>query len=193
MVIKSLAQVLESLAEAPLYIGEWLSKRNLRYSLDTDDEAINSNPMDANVYHRRARTYAKVGYHDRAIQDYNEALRLNPQFGDAYAGRALAYSRLGYAVQAREDVDRAVALGVDRTSLEKQVKRRAFNNPNRLDGIAYADRALVRARDGDAAQARQDVERAVELGVDRSILEEEVERRLKGKEERSEFRSDREF
>ena len=174
-----LIKILEAIAEVPLYIGERLSKHSLRNSLRSDNESIFLNPMDADLYHRRGRTYARGGQSDRAIQDYTEALRLNPQLREAYADRALAHNRVGDAAQARQDVEKAVELGVRRTMLEKELLRQSLINENPLDGIEYADRALVRAYRGDATQAREDVDKAVELGVDRTILEEEVERRLK--------------
>ena len=47
-------------------------------------------PNDADAYHGRGWSYAKMGEYDRAIKDYNEALRINPANLKAVANRRLA-------------------------------------------------------------------------------------------------------
>ena len=56
-----------------------------------------------------------------------------------------------------------------------------FNQAISIDaglGIAYANRALILAYDGMEEEARDDAERAIALGMDRTVMEETLELNL---------------
>ena len=113
------------------------------------DEAIPLDPLDGNAYHKRGDVHAESGRNREAIKNYDAAILLNPQLAQAYVGRALAHIRSLHIEQARQDMEMAAELGVDRSSLENKAKEEA-------------NRAIARARHGDAAYAYQDVGRPVD-------------------------------
>jgi len=177
---------------ASAYYGRGNIYRKFRYYLRAIydyDEAILLDPEYVSAYSRRGSSYSLLGQHRRAIQDFEEAIRLDPQYSKAYNNRGNAYACLGQYQQALEDHYKAVNLepsalrhtnrgnsyrnlGQTETSIED------YNEAIRLDpqyAPAYAGRAKAQTLLGKDAEAEQDVEKAVELGFDRSSLEEEIQ------------------
>ena len=58
----------------------------------------------------RGVTYAALGRHARAVEDFTEALRLNPKNAEAYKVRGLSFRALGQAERAAADFARAKEL-----------------------------------------------------------------------------------
>lgn len=106
----------------------------LGQSIKRHDGVIRRNSLDAYVYHKRGSTYAQLGRHQRAIEDFDEAIRLDPQSAAAHSDRALAYTRLGDASRAQPDVERAVELGSDRASLEARIERSIEKEADKTNG-----------------------------------------------------------
>ena len=83
--------------------------------------------------------------------DLNQAIRLDPQFVIAYYNRGQIYDDLDRPQFAIEEYDEAIRL-------------------NPLYAEAYASRARAYTILGKDVEAEQDVERAVELGIDPGSL-----------------------
>ena len=89
-------------------------------------------------------------------EDNDEAIRLDPQVAVVYNNRGDAYIRLGKNQRAIEDYDEAIRL-----------------DPHNAD--YYASRAIAYTFSDMDPEAQADVNRAVELGIDREPLERFIE------------------
>ena len=101
----------------------------------------------------RGSTYANRGQPGRAIEAYNEALRLNAQEPRV---NAFAYFELCQLEQAMNDYGEAIRI-----------------EPK--DAGAYMNRALAYTYLGKDQEAGRDIDKAVELGLDRTNLLRAVE------------------
>jgi len=118
----------------------------------TDAGFLLEGGQEASKFCKQTNTFVvKQGRLEEAIVEYDQALHLNPQ--DAQAS---AYYNLGEYPQAIEDLNEAIRL-----------------NPQ--DANAYANRAISYTFLGQDAEAQHDIERSVELGVDRGLLESDIE------------------
>ena len=111
------------------------------------DEAIKTEPANADAWVNRGNIYARKRQRDKSMRDYNEALRLNPKLPQAYCNRALNYLDLGQADKALSDLNEAIRL-----------------NPKFAE--AYSRRALVLLRLKRKDDALADAETAVTLRPD---------------------------
>lgn len=121
------------------------------------DEAIRLNPNLANAYANRGAAYNALGQFQRAIEDLSESIKLNPGMAMAYNNRGNSYGNLDQLPRAIEDYDEAI----------------------RLDpqfALAYSNRALAYTYLGRDSDARIDVERGTELGLDPVLLLAELEK-----------------
>ncbi|MFC2019631.1 tetratricopeptide repeat protein [Chloroflexota bacterium] len=121
------------------------------------DEAIRLDPEYARAYYDRGTIYGVLGQHEQAIQEYSEAIRLDPEDAWAYGNRGGSYLELGEIERGIEDLDESIRL-----------------SPK--EAISYAIRASAYTLLEMDSAAQQDIDRAVELGFDRELLEEEIER-----------------
>lgn len=116
-------------------------------ALRSFDEAVRLNPNLADAYTNRGASYNALGRYQRAIQDLDEAIKLNPGMAIAYNNRGNSYGNLDQLQRAIEDYDEAI----------------------RLDpqfALAYSNRALANTYLGKDDDAKMDVERGTELGLD---------------------------
>ena len=111
------------------------------------NEAIQINPNLADGYTNRGASYNDLGQYQRALQDLDEAIKLKPEMALAYVNRGNSYGNLEQFQMAIEDYDEAIRL-----------------DP-RL-ALAFSNRALAYTYLGRDDDARMDVERATQLGVD---------------------------
>ncbi len=155
------------------------------------NQFISLNSQEARAYNFRGLSYANLRQYDKAIEDYNKAIELNPNYDEAYANRGQAYTNKALYERAIQDYDKAISLnpelpgifglrafaylslGKYQNALEDLNKAINFN-PN--DRIAYANRARVCTYLRMDEQAMLDMEKAVALGLDRSLLEQEIQR-----------------
>ena len=69
----------------------WLNKNDFDQAIADVNEAIRSNPTDANAYFNRGIGLGVTKRsNDRANGDYSEAIRLDPQLSAAYNNRGNA-------------------------------------------------------------------------------------------------------
>ena len=111
---------------------------------------------EAEKHHDAANEFREQGNLQEAIVEYDQAIRLDPQLALAYYNRGVAYHYLGQPKQAIEDYAEALRLDPQHAS-------------------AYANRAQANTLLEMDTKAQQDVDRAVELGFDRSLLENAIE------------------
>jgi len=150
------------------------------------DEAIHLDPQYVDAYNNRGIAHQKLGQYERAIQDYGEAIRFHPQSSLAYNNRGNVYYTLGQLRRAIQDYDEAIRLdprvargygnrGNAYLSLDQYQRAiKEYDEAIRLDpqlAGAYANRGVAYTLIGNDVEARQDIERAVELGFDHSKLE----------------------
>jgi tetratricopeptide (TPR) repeat protein/tRNA A-37 threonylcarbamoyl transferase component Bud32 len=122
---------------------EALRKRDFAQATMLCGKAINMPCADAEAYATRARVYRARGDADTATADYEDALRLHPRYGEAAAG-------VGWILFDRKRFDEADARFSD--ALTRQ--------PDCADAIA--GRAAVLLQRGDAAAARDLLDRAAQ-------------------------------
>ncbi len=60
------------------------------------------------AYSHRGQSYAALGEHQRAIQDYDHAIKLNPNYSCACYNRGMAYIDLRQLERAIQDCDQAI-------------------------------------------------------------------------------------
>ena len=116
-------------------------------ALGSFDEAIRLDPNLPDAYTNRGKSYNALGQYHRAIQDLDQAINLNPDTAVAYNNRGTSYGNLDQLQRAIGDYDEAI----------------------RLDpqfALAYSNRALAYTYLGRDDDARIDVERGTELGLD---------------------------
>ena len=112
---------------------------------------------EAEKYSYAGLEFENQGNLQEAIVEYDEVIRLDPQYTPAYYNRGNAYLELGQPQRAIEDFDEVI----------------------RLDSqfaLPYALRAWAITLMGRDDDVQKDIERAVELGVDRGSLEAIIER-----------------
>jgi tetratricopeptide (TPR) repeat protein len=113
-------------------------------ALSAYDRAIAGNSKHAAAYCNRAVVLKHFGQFEEALASLDRALVLNPRFADAHNNRATVLDALGRSGEAHASFGRAIELNPDHAS-------------------AWLGRGHQRLEDGDAAGARQDIERAAAL------------------------------
>jgi tetratricopeptide (TPR) repeat protein len=78
-----------------------LLDRMLDRAIESYDQAIQSDPKNAEGYHSRGVAYASKRDYDRAIQDFDQAIRLDPRNARGYGNRGIVY-------RDKRDYDRAI-------------------------------------------------------------------------------------
>jgi len=101
----------------------------------------------AGAYSNRGLAYAKLGEHDREIEDYNKAIKLNKDYAKAYYNRGIAYAKLGKYDKAIEDFNKAIELNKDYAK-------------------AYGNRGIAYAKQQKYNEAIKDYNKAIELNPD---------------------------
>jgi tetratricopeptide (TPR) repeat protein len=144
-------EILAMAGEAQLHLGLYPE------AIETFGEALVIRPTFTNAYMLRAQAWANSGEWELAIADYTEALALNPSLAKAYLNRGAAYADLGEMAQAARDASSALE-----------------QDPENAE--AYSLRAVTLAILGRKQESREDVDRAVELGVERAVLEGQIQR-----------------
>ena len=77
---------------------------------------------DAQIFYQRSVLVIVLGAPERAIIDFDAAIENNPRYLEAYMNRSMMYTLIGRHEDALPDIERAVALGADRTTLERQIE-----------------------------------------------------------------------
>ena len=86
---------------------------------------------------------------DAAVEDFDQAILHNPDYAQAYLSRGTAHYNMGNFELALKDLTDAITLDTD---------------------IGYFGRSLALTRMGRDEEASQDLERAVESGLDQTTL-----------------------
>lgn len=148
LAIRDYSSILERFPEHNHF---YISRANLYAELGRHDLALKDynkrvqlNPDLLSSYMDRGKYFAKYGKHDLAIKDFTKAIQMKPEF-DAYVERGLSYFKLGKDNLALQDYNTAIGLN--------------YKHP----GEAYYNRALLYARQKNAAKALQDVTRAMQI------------------------------
>ncbi|MDR1385140.1 MAG: tetratricopeptide repeat protein [Planctomycetaceae bacterium] len=95
-------------------------------------------------YVARGNTYEKMGYYDRAINQYTQAIRLDSESARAYKLRGAAYAKKGDYESAINDFTQAIRLFPQYST-------------------AYTNRGLAYAAKGDTYHAEADFQKAEEI------------------------------
>ena len=113
------------------------------------------------AYNSRARAYAELGRHQRAIDDLDMYVRLNPQFSPVYNNLGFFYDELGQYDQEIEAYYRGLHRNSDFVLASNSQGQLAIALANRMLANHHLDKAKVVGQDYDRAAAR---------GIDRRIL-----------------------
>ncbi len=100
----------------------------------------------------RGRTHIKLNQAESARQDFYQSLKLDPQNADAYQLRGTARLSVGQKEKSIKDLDIAILRDL-------------------ADSYKYGARVQANVLLGLDLEAQQDVDRAVELGLDRDSLQ----------------------
>ncbi|MBI5590240.1 MAG: tetratricopeptide repeat protein [Deltaproteobacteria bacterium] len=111
-------------------------------------QAITINPGFADAYYNRGRVLGRLGKHEQAISDFTKTISLTPENATAYADRGTAYGILGQHEQAIDDFTQAINLNPDFAG-------------------AYYNRAIGYFAEKKCSEAREDVQKAQNMGYQR--------------------------
>ena len=109
----------------------------------------------SDFYYQWAMIYARWGQPTRALWYFNRAVMMNRGGSKAYYNRGLLFLAIGSPERALGDFSMVIQ-----------------NNPGHLD--ARISRSIVYTLTGRHEQAQDDLEKAVELGADREVLEQNL-------------------
>ena len=109
----------------------------------------------SDFYYQWAMIYARWGQPTRALWYFNRSVTMNRGGTKAYYNRGLLFLAIGSPERALGDFSMVIQ-----------------NNPGHLD--ARISRSVVYTLTGRHEQALNDLERAVELGADREVLEQNL-------------------
>ncbi len=114
-------------------------------ALKDANEGIALDPKNKNGYFNRSLIYFNLRQFDKTIEDYTTYLGLDPYNANIYYERGMLRRSLNQSQPAIEDLSRAIELKPDL-------------------GLAYLERARALAQSGNVAAARQDYQRAQQMG-----------------------------
>lgn len=89
--------------------AETINRLNL--ALADFEQAIKSNPKNADAYNGRASCNDRLGKKDLALADYTKAIELNPELATAYMGRMAIYCDQGKKELSIADEKKIKSLG----------------------------------------------------------------------------------
>ncbi len=112
-------------------------------------------PDNKNGYLNRSLTHFHLQRYDKAIEDYTEYLKLDPYMVNIWYERGMLRRSLNQLPQAIEDLNQCLKL-----------------DPN--FALAYLERARAYALQGKKDLARQDYQRAQQLGVQMSSYDQQI-------------------
>lgn len=94
-------------------------------------ETKDKRPGVERIYHNRGLAFAKLGYPDEAIVDFNKALALNARFLLVYNDRGATYLASRKYQQALDDFNKAIEIEpkFERSYLGRALTHEALNNP----------------------------------------------------------------
>lgn len=121
------------------------SKRLFEEALQSLNEGLAVQPDNKNGYFNRSIVYYNLGQFDNALSDYRTYLKYDPYNANIWYESGLILRNKQQYGEALEAHNRALQL-----------------NPN--FGLAYLERARVKALSGDKTGAQKDYQRAAELG-----------------------------
>ena len=127
---------------------------NLQAAIQDLTEGIQLNPNNKNGYFNRSIAYYNSGQLEKAYQDYQSYLKFDPY-------NANVWYECGMLLRALKRIPESL------TSLNKAI------GLNPKFGLAYLERARAELESGDKAAARDDYQRAKQLGV--SLTQKDVE------------------
>jgi len=159
-------------------------------AIEAYDEAIRLNPQYYLTYDQRGLVYTSRGQYQRAIEDYNKVIQLSPRLPSAYNHRGVAFYALGLLNDAIEDFDQAIRLNAqfapaynnrgtayhELGQFERAIEdydATILLNPQFAE--AYANRALVYSLLKRDAEAKRDLDHALQLGFAPDFLEGDLE------------------
>ena len=122
---------------------------------DSDISPTLSDIIEAFRHHDIGANLLRQRHLEEAITEFDIAISLDPNFAVAYNNRGIAYKRLGQPERAMED----------------------FNEVIRFDPLnaeAHALRAWLHTLLFEEAEAQGDMERALELGYDKNLMDQLV-------------------
>ncbi len=122
------------------------SQQNFQQSIQDITEGLKIDPTNENGYFNRSIAYYTVGQLDNALSDYNEYLKFQPNNANVWYESGMILRAKARNQEAIERLTRAVQL-----------------DPGM--GIAFVERARAYIQAGDKASARQDYQRALQLGI----------------------------
>lgn len=122
------------------------SQQNYQQSIQDITDGLKIDPANENGYFNRSIAYYTVGQLDNALSDYDQYLKYQPNNANVWYESGMILRAKGKNPEAIDRLSRAVRL-----------------DPGM--GIAYVERARAYVQAGDKASARQDYQRAQQLGI----------------------------
>ena len=154
---------------------------------NSDDAAIQSitttYSMSADIHNYIGLCYHALQFYDSAIISFNQALDLRPDDANYYVNRGLSLSAKGNGEDAMKDFKAALDIDashpIAQYNLTQQMEMTGKLEASAYDDLIknnpefaspYVNRALVKIDAGDLAGALQDLDRAVEIDNQNSII-----------------------
>jgi tetratricopeptide (TPR) repeat protein len=109
------------------------------------DRVVEERPYDIDALRGRARTHLASGGYEYAVRDYDQLIKLAPRNADFYYNRGCAHLAAGRLAEA----DRDFTTSIELDELQK------------LGNLAFNNRGITRARQGDFDAAISDFDKAI--------------------------------
>jgi len=149
-------------------------------NVQTWNDALKSDKVEAYDHAKKGFDLAKAGKHEEAIIEYDQAIKIQPDNYLTYYNRGVSYSRLGRLDEAVSDFERALARNAndnksyDNIGWARQQQNRldesidAYSRAITIksdDAKAYYNRSNAYYKKGRIEEAVNDLRRACELGL----------------------------
>jgi tetratricopeptide (TPR) repeat protein len=142
----------------------YLRKDQYDRAIEDFDQSIRLNPNYALAFKGRGNVHLSEGQYDRAIEDFDHVLRLNPNDAWAFAGRGGAYFGKGVTACRQASLPPcALAIAQYDRAIGDFNEAIRLNPNGAAAAIAYGQRSIIKAANGDFAGGAADLAKATQL------------------------------
>lgn len=119
--------------------NDFYSQSNYQQAIYSYNQAIQSDPLDEEIYYARSKAYVNLRQYEQAIEDLDKVIRINPKSEDGNYAKANALLELGKEVEAAEYYRKVLEINPENEQIRASF---AYSSGNYEEAIKYFDIAL---------------------------------------------------